>query len=107
PVKLSSARLLGASSSVNTFHLLGLLVVSVVLLGGPSSGLAQGPVGIDVVLANSASANRICLGDNTGAFPSCSNVSADIHATSGAAAADLNLDTKADLVFSNFGQQNL
>ena len=45
--------------------------------------------------------NRVCWGDGSGAFPSCSDVSSDAFRSFGVALGDMNGDGKLDAVFAN------
>ncbi len=93
------------------FLLMGLVGLSVATLLGiaPAASVQAAPfvnAKIDVVFANLAGAggsltNRVCLGDGSGGFNGCANLSADTNESQAVALADLNDDTYLDAVFAN------
>ena len=74
-------------------------------------GDLDGDGNLDAVFSNSdagvpgastiAQRNRVCWGDGSGAFPSCSDVSSDAFRSFGVALGDVNGDGKLDAVFAN------
>jgi len=60
----------------------------------------------DTVFANASQVNRVCLGDGSGGFSSCSNVSADTNQSTGVAVGFIDGDSNLDAVFANFEQVN-
>ncbi len=77
--------------------LLGLLLSLV-----PAVATAQ----LDAVFANGDRVNRVCLGDGTGSFNNCSDVSADTNRSERVALGLVNGDAFLDAVFANGGRVN-
>lgn len=75
-----------------------------VLLGttGPFAEQAFSAANLDAVFANANGTNRVCLGDGSGGFSSCSDVSGDDTITTfGVALAFVDGDGNLDAVFAN------
>ncbi len=71
-----------------------------------TSGLFDGDAFLDVVFANYSQANRVCLGDGSGAFTGCANVSADTNSSAGVTSGLFDGDAFLDVVFANYSQVN-
>ena len=65
-----------------------------------------GDVTRDAVFANLNQPNRVCRGDGSGGFVSCSDVSSDTNSSLGVGLGDVDNDTFLDAVFANNGQPN-
>lgn len=73
-------------------------------------GFVDGDSFLDVVLARGtetiAETNLVCLGNGTGGFTSCSDVSADLEESMGVALGLVNHDLYLDAVFANLDSEN-
>ncbi len=82
------------------------LLVVLTLSTGVARGDLDGDGNLDAVFANITQSNRVCLGNGTGGFISCSNVSADTNNSRGVALGFVDGDATLDAVFANSGQPN-
>ncbi len=79
------------------------LLVVLTLSTGVARGDLDGDGNLDAVFANNNQSNGVCLGNGTGGFISCSNVSADTNASLSVALGFVDADATLDAVFANGG----
>ncbi len=94
-----------SSSYIRTIFIALSLSVILALIPGPARGDVNGDGNLDVVFANVAQSNGVCLGNGAGGF-SCSDVSGDTNSSENVALGFVNGDTNLDAVFANVGESN-
>ena len=94
-----------SSSYIRTIFIALSLSVILALIPGPARGDVNGDGNLDVVFANVAQSNSVCLGDGVGGF-ACTDVSVDTNSSENVALGFVDGDSNLDAVFANIGQPN-